>query len=106
MMSALIRVIEVLLIGLLLALAMQNDAPVQLTIMNDWAWTKPLILWLFLFFVGGVLVGLLATVTLFIKKRSEINRLKAELSKAQKSLTQEPVVPQRVQSPSIEIEKR
>ena len=71
-MNALIRVIELLLIGLLFALAMQNDAPVQFTIMNDWFWTKPLIIWLFLFFVGGVLLGLLATTSLLLKKRSEI----------------------------------
>lgn len=105
-MSALIRVIEVLLVCLLLILAMQNDAPVRFTIMNDWSWTKPLILWLFLFFVGGVLVGLLATATLFIKKHSEIKLLKVDLSKAQQKLAHEVATPQRVETASIEIEKR
>ena len=105
-MSALIRVIEFLLVGLLLALSMQNDAPVQFTIMTDWSWTKPLIIWLFLFFFGGVLVGLLACVSLFIKKRSEIKQLKADLSKAQQSMSPDFATPQRVENASIEIEKR
>lgn len=85
-MSRLARIAAWLLKGLLflllLGLAVKNSDPVTLRYYLGVEWQAPLALVLFAFFVGGTLMGLLAMLAPWVRQRSEIRRLRAELAQA------------------------
>jgi putative membrane protein len=60
---------------LLLAFAAKNSDPVTLRFYFDLDWQAPLIALLLAFFVGGVLLGLLAMLSTWYAQRREIARL-------------------------------
>ena len=66
---------------LLLAFAAKNSDPVALRFYFDLEWKAPLIALLLAFFVGGVLLGLLAMLGTWYAQRRQIARLqRAEFS--------------------------
>ncbi|MBU3693221.1 MAG: LapA family protein [Rhodocyclaceae bacterium] len=69
-----------LLFLLLLGLAIKNSDPVTLRYYLGLEWQAPLALVLFAFFLAGALMGLLALLAPWVRQRSEIRRLRAELS--------------------------
>ena len=71
-----------LLFVLLLGLAVKNSDSVTLRYYLGIEWQAPLALVLFVFFVAGALLGLLAMVAPWVRQRSEIRRLRAELAHA------------------------
>lgn len=83
-MSRLARIAAWLLKGLLflllLGLAVKNSDPVTLRYYLGVEWQAPLALVLFAFFVGGASMGLLAMLAPWVRQRSEIRRLRAELA--------------------------
>jgi uncharacterized integral membrane protein len=69
-----------LLFLLLLGLAIKNSDPVTVRYYLGLEWQAPLALALFVFFVLGALMGLLAMLTPWVRQRSEIRRLRASLA--------------------------
>ncbi len=65
---------------LLLGLAIKNSDPVTLRYYLGLEWQAPMALVLFVFFVAGALMGLLAMLAPWVRQRSEIRRLRAELA--------------------------
>ena len=66
---------------LLLAFAAKNSDPVTLRFYFDLEWKAPLIALLLAFFIGGVLLGLLAMLGTWYAQRRQIARLqRAEFS--------------------------
>lgn len=69
-----------LLFLLLLGLAIKNSDPVTLRYYLGLEWQAPMALVLFVFFLAGALMGLLAMLPPWVRQRSEIRRLRAELA--------------------------
>jgi uncharacterized integral membrane protein len=69
-----------LLFLLLLGLAIKNSDAVTLRYYLGLEWRAPMALMLFVFFVAGALMGLLAMLSPWVRQRSEIRRLRAELA--------------------------
>ncbi|MFZ4499409.1 MAG: LapA family protein [Burkholderiales bacterium] len=69
-----------LLFLLLLGLAIKNSDPVTVRYYLGLEWQAPLALALFVFFVLGALMGLLAMLAPWVRQRSEIRRLRASLA--------------------------
>jgi uncharacterized integral membrane protein len=65
---------------LLLGLAIKNSEPVTLRYYLGVDWQAPMALVLFAFFVAGAVMGLLAMLAPWVRQRSEIRRLRAELA--------------------------
>ena len=74
-----IRLLELLLLVLLVAVTVQNSAIVEFRLFFGQSWHAPLILLLLAFFVLGVLITLLATFTYSLRVRRELSLLKKEL---------------------------
>lgn len=60
----------------LFAFAVHNAHVVELQFFGDWRWQAPLIALLLLFFLGGVLFGMLAMLPSWVRQRLEIRKLK------------------------------
>jgi lipopolysaccharide assembly protein A len=72
-------------IGIILVwFAVKNAQPVKLYGIGEQWWEAPLVFVLFIVFLGGVLIGLLAWVPTVVRQRREVGRLK-------KTLAQQPV---------------
>lgn len=78
-MRYLVRLLELLLLVLLVAVTVQNSAIVEFKLFLGYSWNAPLILLLLVFFVAGALVALLATFTYSLRVRRELSLLKKEL---------------------------
>ncbi|MCW3481379.1 LapA family protein [Neisseriaceae bacterium JH1-16] len=78
-MRYLIRLIEIALLILLVAVTVQNSHSVEFRLFFGQVWNAPLIVFLLLFFVAGAAIGLLATFTYYLKMRRELSQLKKEL---------------------------
>jgi putative membrane protein len=78
-MRYLIRLIEIALLILLVAVTVQNSHSVEFRLFFGQVWSAPLIVFLLLFFVAGAAIGLLATFTYYLKMRRELSQLKKEL---------------------------
>ncbi len=63
----------------LLAFAAKNVAPVTLYFYFDRSWQAPLVVVLLGFFAAGALFGLIAMVSVLLRQRRQILRLKREL---------------------------
>lgn len=66
----------------LAAFAAKNTETATLRFYFDLAWQAPLVVLLLVFFAGGVLVGLLATVGTLLRQKRELGRLRRKLKKA------------------------
>ncbi|QEL55796.1 LapA family protein [Chromobacterium paludis] len=78
-MRYLLRIVELALLLLLVAVTVQNSHAVEFKLFFGQSWSAPLIVFLLLFFVAGALVGLLATFSFYLKTRRELSQLKKEL---------------------------
>lgn len=71
---------RILLFLTVLGFALTNTAVVDLHFLGmDQFWRAPLVIFLLLFFVAGVVVGLLSCLPAMFRQRREIGRLKKEL---------------------------
>lgn len=62
-----------------LGFALSNTRTTDLRFFGfDFVWSAPLVIFLLVFFVSGVVVGLLAVVPALYRQRREINRLRRE----------------------------
>jgi putative membrane protein len=67
--------VRIALFVILLAFAAKNTDPVSLKFYFELAWQAPLVAVLLAFFLGGVLLGLMAMLGTFFAQRREIARL-------------------------------
>ncbi|MCQ4144878.1 lipopolysaccharide assembly protein LapA domain-containing protein [Vogesella sp. AC12] len=84
-MRYLVRLLELVLLVLLVAVTVQNSAIVEFKLFFGQSWNAPLILLLLVFFVAGVLTAMLATFTYSLRVRRELSQLKKELRSRQAS---------------------
>jgi putative membrane protein len=70
---------RVILFILLLSFAVKNDQPVALHYYFGYEWQTSMVVVLLVFFMAGVVVGLLAMLVSLLKHRQEISSLKREL---------------------------
>lgn len=78
-MRYLLRIVELALLLVLIAITVQNSHIVEFKLFFGQSWSAPLIVFLLGFFIAGTAVGLLATLTYYLKMRRELSQLKKEL---------------------------
>lgn len=66
---------------MLLGFAAKNSEPVTVHFFLDLNWHVPLVLVMFIFFVGGVVLGITAALGTLFRQRREIGRLRRELGR-------------------------
>ncbi|WP_054284712.1 lipopolysaccharide assembly protein LapA domain-containing protein [Gulbenkiania mobilis] len=86
-MRYLLRIIELALLLLLIAVTVQNSHSVDFKLFFGHMWSAPLIVFLLVFFAVGVVVGLLATFSYYLRMRRELSQLKKELRNRPQSQT-------------------
>lgn len=80
-------VINGLLFILALGFAIKNTAPTELRFFfftGDYVWNFPLVIYLLVFFVAGVVAGLLSVIPSYFRGRREIARLRKDVRLAAK----------------------
>jgi putative membrane protein len=82
-MTALTWFLRFIIFAFLVLFAVQNTAPVTLSLALDYYWQAPLVIVLLAFFGGGALLGVLSLVGTIFRQRREIARLKRALLKAE-----------------------
>lgn len=82
-MTALTWFLRFIIFSFLVVFAIQNTAPVTLTLVLDYQWQAPLVILLLAFFAGGAILGVLSLVGPVFRQRREIARLKRTLAKAE-----------------------
>ncbi|OMG54589.1 hypothetical protein BJN45_05025 [Azonexus hydrophilus] len=82
-MTALTWFLRFIIFSFLVVFAIQNTAPVTLTLVLDYQWQAPLVILLLAFFAGGAILGVLSLVGPVFRQRREIARLKRALAKAE-----------------------
>ena len=82
-MTALTWFLRFIIFSFLVVFAIQNTAPVTLTLVLDYQWQAPLVILLLAFFAGGAILGVLSLVGPVFRQRREIARLKRVLAKAE-----------------------
>ena len=90
-MQTAVLIFRALIVIVLVWFALKNSDPVKLKGFLDQSWELPLIFVLFVVFVGGVVIGILAWVPTVVRQRREITRLKRGL--AQPAASTLPVPP-------------
>lgn len=78
-MRYLVRIVELFLLIVLIAVTVQNSHAVELKLFFGQVINAPLIVFLLVFFIAGALVGLLATLGYYLRIRRELSQLKKEL---------------------------
>ncbi|NDV12185.1 LapA family protein [Crenobacter caeni] len=78
-MRYIVRLLEVVLLLVLVAVTVQNSAIVEFKLFFGHAFQAPLILFLLIFFVAGAAIGLLSTFSYYLRVRRELSQLKKEL---------------------------
>jgi lipopolysaccharide assembly protein A len=81
-------IINGLLFILALGFAIKNTAPTELRFFlftGDYVWNFPLVIYLLVFFVAGVVVGLLSVIPSYFRGRREITKLKKDIKLAAKA---------------------
>lgn len=82
-MTALTWFLRFIIFSFLVVFAIQNTAPVTLTLVLDYQWQAPLVILLLAFFGGGAILGVLSLVGPVFRQRREIARLKRALTQAE-----------------------
>jgi putative membrane protein len=77
--------VRILIFVLLLGFAVKNLEPVTLSYFLGYEWREPLIIFLLIFLVFGVAIGLLAAMSTLFRQRREIQVLRRELRRLDKS---------------------
>ena len=85
-------IIRILVFILLLGFAIKNVETVTVKYFLNYQWQGPLIVFLLVFFISGVVVGLLVAMGSLFKQRRELQRLRRELNQLEKvnELTSQP----------------
>ncbi len=91
-------IIKLILFLALFGFALKNDETVILRYYLGHEWHAPLVIYLFIFFGGGVALGILASLGYIFKRRREISFLKREL----RSRSQSRFSPERVAEPPVD----
>ncbi len=82
-------VFRLLVFVVILGFALSNTDPVKLKFFaTDLSWSMPLVVHLLLFFVSGVVLGLLAVLPSWYKGRRNISKLEKETRKLQEQAKQ------------------
>lgn len=84
-MRYLLRIVEGVLLVLLVAISVKNSHSVEFKLFLGVKWDAPLIVFLLVFFVIGVVTGLSATLTYYIRMRREVSQLKKQLRQSASS---------------------
>ncbi len=71
---------QILFFIILLGFSLKNSQPVTLHYFFGYEWQSTLVVALLLFFAVGVALGILATLGIWFRQRSELARLKREVS--------------------------
>jgi len=71
--------VKLLLFFAIFGFAMKNDEMVVLRYYLGYEWHAPLVIYLFIFFSAGMVLGILASLSYIYKRRQEILFLKREL---------------------------
>jgi putative membrane protein len=82
-MRYLIRIVELLLLIVLIAVTVQNSHSVELHLFFGQVISAPFIVFLLVFFIAGALIGLLATLGYYLRMRRELSQLKKEMRSRQ-----------------------
>jgi putative membrane protein len=82
-MRYLLRVVEIFLLIVLVAITVENSHAVELHLFFGQVISAPLIVFLLVFFVAGALIGLLATLGYYLRMRRELSQLKKEIRSRQ-----------------------
>jgi putative membrane protein len=77
--------VRIVIFILLLGFAVKNLEPVTLFYFLDTQWHEPLVVFLLVFLVVGVVIGLLAAMSTLFRQRREIQSLRRELRRQDKS---------------------
>ena len=84
--------VRIVIFVLLLGFAVKNLEPVTLNYFLGYQWQEPLVVILLAFTLLGVVVGLLASMSTLFRQRREIQALRRELRRLDKSASEAPVV--------------
>lgn len=90
-MTALTWFLRFIIFAFLVVFAIQNTAPVTLTLVLDHQWQAPLVILLLAFFAGGAVLGVLSLIGPLFRQRREIARLKKALANAGQAPAPAPV---------------
>jgi len=75
-MQPLIWVVRFLVVVILVWFAVKNAQPVMVNGLPDQSWQAPLVFVLFVAFVAGMVIGLLAWIPTVVRQRRELQRLR------------------------------
>ncbi|MDE2341768.1 MAG: LapA family protein [Betaproteobacteria bacterium] len=80
--------VRIVIFVLLLGFAVKNLEPVTLNYFLGYQWQEPLVVILLAFTLLGVIVGLLASMSTLFRQRREIQALRRELRRLDKSVSE------------------
>jgi lipopolysaccharide assembly protein A len=75
-MQALVWIVRLLVVLVLVWFAVKNAQPVMVNGLPDQSWQAPLVFVLFVAFVAGMVIGLLAWIPTVVRQRRELTRLR------------------------------
>jgi uncharacterized integral membrane protein len=75
-MQALVWILRLFIVAILIWFALKNSQPIEVFGLPGQSWQAPLVFVLLVFFVAGVVIGLLAWIPTVVRQRREINRLR------------------------------
>jgi uncharacterized integral membrane protein len=75
-MQALVWILRLVVVLVLVWFAVKNAQPVMVNGLPDQSWQAPLVFVLFIAFVAGMVIGLLAWVPTVVRQRRELARLR------------------------------
>ena len=90
-------IVNGLLFILALGFAIRNTTPTELRFFlftGDYVWNLPLVIYLLVFFVVGVVVGLLSVIPSYFRGRREISKLKKDIKLSNKTVASAVVKPE------------
>ncbi|MDE1943443.1 MAG: LapA family protein [Betaproteobacteria bacterium] len=80
--------VRIVIFVLLLGFAVKNLEPVTLNYFLGYQWQEPLVVILLAFTLLGVIIGLLASMSTLFRQRREIQALRRELRRLDKSVSE------------------
>ena len=90
-MQALVWIVRLLVVLVLVWFAVKNAQPVMVNGLPDQSWQAPLVFVMFIAFVAGMVIGLLAWIPTVVRQRRELARLRRlEDQRAGVTVTTEP----------------
>jgi uncharacterized integral membrane protein len=75
-MQALVWIVRLLVVLVLVWFAVKNAQPVMVNGLPDQSWQAPLVFVIFVAFVAGMVIGLLAWIPTIVRQRRELARLR------------------------------